>query len=179
MVMNVKRNHLCLFLILPLLALRLPGLAQAAFELPKNIQLNAKEDYSKYEQTVIEAAKWLELTEMDKETDKRREIDQFIVKWTTGTPAVNIDIGETLYTLTKGNPELLALYLASYSRYSLENKGSAGKFSATKAGLLSIAAVYKKGISVARNRDMEKLVKLVSADKLDAYIEENFKIPRA
>lgn len=153
--------------------------AQSSFELPANIQLNAKDDYAKYEQTIIDAANWLETTDMDKDAAKRKSVDAFVVHWTTGAPSVTIDIGETLYTITKGNPELLALYLASYSRYVLQNKSTAGKFSATHAALVSIITVYKKGIAVARNRDMEKLVKLMAGDKLDTYIEENFKIPKA
>jgi hypothetical protein len=34
--------------------------AQKYFEVPQSVELKAKEDYTKYENAIIEAAKWLE-----------------------------------------------------------------------------------------------------------------------
>ncbi|MFI5153296.1 MAG: hypothetical protein ACHQET_08195 [Chitinophagales bacterium] len=154
------------------------GCAQTGFVLPQKIQLNNKEDYAKYEKVVINAAIWLEQTDLDKDVEKRRTIDAFIIKWVSGTPAFTLNLDEPLSVLTEKNPELLALYIASYSRNILENKNSPSSFSATKAALKSIAFVYKKGIDVARNKQLEKLTKFTAESQWNDFIVTTMKIPQ-
>jgi hypothetical protein len=150
------------------------AIAQTKFEMPQNIQLKSDADYAKYEADIINAAKWLEETDLDKETKKRQEVNAFVMNWLTGTPNVSVDITEPILKLYEGNRELLAIYLASYSRNFLENKTSATKLTAIKAGLTSIVNVYKKGIALNKNKEMEKLVKSYDQGKLDEYIKIKF-----
>jgi hypothetical protein len=171
----MKKNILIfLFLFLALLSLD-KSCAQAQFELPQQIQLKAREDYAKYETTVVDAAKWLERTDLDKDIGKRKKINDFIVQWVSGSPTVTISLDEPLARITEKNPDLLALYLASYSRYIIENKGSPNIFYATKAGLTSISLVYRKGIDVSRSKLLEKLKDSV---QIEEYIVNTLKIPR-
>lgn len=149
--------------------------AQTKFEVPENVKLTEKDDYTKYESKVIEAAKWLEETDLNKETDKRQYVNAFVLQWVSGSPTVSIDINEKLGQIYGKNVELLGLYLASYTRHFLENKTTATKFSATKAALLSIMTVYKKGIKITKNKEMDKLIKSTDENKLDDYIKDNFK----
>ena len=65
--------------------------------------------------------------------------------------------------------------MAAYARNFLENKNSATKFTATKAGLISIMNVYKKGIEITRSKEMDKLIGLAGDNKLDDYIRDKFK----
>ncbi|HEX5154058.1 MAG TPA: hypothetical protein VFW07_21575 [Parafilimonas sp.] len=149
--------------------------AQTTFEVPQGVELKSKEDYAKYEPAIIDAAKWLEETDLDKETDKRKEVNSFVLQWIAGSPTVNIDINEKLSKIYGKNVQLLGIYLAGYTRNFLENKNAATKFSATKAGLISMMNVYKKGIAVSKSKEMEKLTKLTGENDLDDYINENFK----
>ena len=162
-------NRKCVLSVLMLAAIIISETisAQTGFALPQKIQLNSKEDYAKYEKVVINAAIWLEQTDLDRDVEKRREIDVFIIKWVSGTPAFTLNLDEPLSVLTEKNPELLALFIASYSRNFLENKNSASNFSATKAALKSIALVYKKGIDVARNKQLEKLTKFTHGKPME------------
>ena len=165
-------------LMLQAVVLSKTGSAQTVFSLPEKIQLNNREDYAKYEKVVIHAAIWLEQTDLDKEVEKRRDIDVFVIKWVSGTPAFTLNLDEPLSVLTEKNPELLALYIASYSRNFLENKNTASNFSATKAALKSIAIVYKKGIDVARNKQLEKLTKFTTETQWNDFIITTMKIPQ-
>lgn len=153
--------------------------AQSSFALPQKIQLKEKEDYAKYEKVVIEAAIWLEQTDLDKDVEKRRDIDVFIIKWVSGTPAFTLNLDEPISVLTNKNPELLALYIASYSRNILENKSSASNFNATKAALKSISRVYRKGIDVSRNKQLEKLTKFTTESQWNDFVIATMKIPQA
>ncbi|MBS1915998.1 MAG: hypothetical protein JST87_06945 [Bacteroidetes bacterium] len=149
--------------------------AQTKFEVPKNIELKAKEDYAKYEPAIVDAAKWLEETDLDKEKNKRKEVNAFVLEWISGSPTVTVDINENLAKIYGKNTQLLGVYLASYSRNFIENKNSANKFSAIRAGLISMMNVYKKGIDVSRSKELENLIKLDEENKLDDYINGNFK----
>ena len=45
-------------------------IGQSKFELPKNIELKTREDYAKYEGTIIGAQKWMEETDLDQQMGK-------------------------------------------------------------------------------------------------------------
>ena len=155
------------------------GQAQTPYDAPENPVLNSKDDYSKYEADVINAAKWLEDTDLDKETDKRQRVNAFLVKWVTGSPTVNVSIDESITRIVDRNPELLSIYIASYSRNVLENKASPNNFLAIKAGVLSVVKVYKKGIGVTRNRQLDRLAKMEQDSQVEEYILNMMKVQKA
>jgi hypothetical protein len=149
--------------------------AQTNFDLPQNVELKSKDDYTKYETTMIGAAKWLEETNLDKEAEKRKQINAFVIEWISGSPSLSVDITEQLSKIYGKNTQLLAIYLANYASNFLQNKTSATKFTEVKAGLISMMNVYKRGIDISRSKEMEKVIKLTSENKLDEYINGNFK----
>jgi len=146
--------------------------AQTSFEVPDAV-LNTKEDYAKHEADVIAAAKWLEETDLDKERDKRTQVGAFVVKWILGSPTVHVEMNRPLLNLIGKNDALLTIYMASYARHTLENKG-ADKFASNKAALQSLINVYKKGISIKESKEMEKISKMSDED-LEKYIASKFK----
>lgn len=149
--------------------------AQTRFEVPQKVELKTKDDYVKYEPAIIDAAKWLEETDLDKEASKRQQVNAFLLQWVTGSPTVSVEINEQLGKIYGKNAQLLMLYLAGYTKHFLENKGTATKFSAKKAGLISMMNVYKKGIEMSKSKEMDKLIKLTNNNQLDNYINETFK----
>lgn len=149
--------------------------AQVSFEVPQNVELKVKEDYAKYEPAIVEAEKWLEATDLDKEIEKRKQVSAFAMEWILGCPTINVLLTEQLGKIYGKNEQLLLLYMLSYSREFIEHKTAATKFSAIKAGLISIMNVYKKGIEITKSKEMDKLIKLTNANKLDEYIQSNFK----
>jgi hypothetical protein len=151
------------------------SVGQSKFELPKNIELKTREDYSKYENAVVGAERWMEETDLDQETAKRQAINQFIVQWVAGSPTVTINLDESLAQLTEKNPDLLALYLASYSKYIIEHKNDPSNFNAARAALTSISRVYRKGIDVYRNKKLENLKDSI---QIEEYIIRTLKISK-
>jgi len=149
--------------------------AQTSFELPKNITLKADADYAKYETDIVNAAKWLEETDLNKEAAKRKQVNAFVIQWATGSPTVSVEINEQLGKIYGKNTELLMIYIANFCRNFIENKGTATKTTATKAALISIMSVYKKDIEITKSKEMEKLIKANEENKLDDYITKHFK----
>jgi peroxiredoxin family protein len=146
---------------------------QTTFELSRNVEFKTKAGYGKYENAVVEASKWLEETDLGKESEKRREVNIFVTQWVSGSPTVLIEQNENILKIYGENIELFALFLASYSRHYIENKATASKFSASKAALISMMNVYKKGINIIECMEMEKLIKLTEKGKLDDYVKKN------
>ena len=118
--------------------------SQSSFELPDNMKLKTPEDYEKYEGTFIEASKWLENTDLDKEEAKRKSINAFVIEYITGSPTISLTIYPKIMDLTGKNTQLLTIYMASYGRYFLESKKTAEAKDCVKAALNSMMTVYKK-----------------------------------
>jgi hypothetical protein len=146
--------------------------AQTEFEVPKNVKLEADSDFYTYKDDVINAANWLEETDLDKEVAKRKEVNAFIIKWASGVPDINIDLTEGISKLCGKNEDLMVLFFASYCRKNLENKNINTK-TATKAAVISMIKVYKKGIGIIKNSDMDNAIQANEDNKLDEYITNN------
>lgn len=167
-------KHLTTTLFVLLCFFNSPVFSQTNFEVPAGYELKAREDYARYESAIVEAAKWLEATDLDKEKEKRKEVNTFLIQWISGSPDVSIEIHPAVADLYGKNEQLLAIYMAGAARYQIENKGSADRMKGIKAGIVSMINVYKKGIAVKKVKELEKLVKF-SDPELDAYIAKKIK----
>ena len=115
----------------------------------------------------------MENTDLNKEIDKRKQVNAFVVQYISGSPTITVEINEAIAKIYGDNEQLLALYLASFARHCIENT-SWTKTTAIKAGIVSMIAVYKKQIQVKKGRELDKLIKLTDAE-LDKYIASKFK----
>lgn len=143
------------------------------YELPDQVTLKSKEDYARHATTLIEVAKWLEKTDLDKETDKRMRFNAFVIQYISGSADVHVEINDAVMSLVDKNEQLLALYLASYGRYALEHTGAPAA-DVIRAALTSVATVYKKGIAVNKNKELDKVAGM-SEEELIKYVRKRFK----
>lgn len=145
------------------------------FEVPKDYKLVAKEDYAPYEKDVIAAAKWLESASFNTESDKYAEVAEFVIKWISGSPTVNVNIYPVVMDLDKKNKGMLVLYMAAAAKYSLENSYSKDMKAQQKAALLSMINAYKTANGIKKDKQMDKIVKANDDGKLDEWVDKNFK----
>ncbi|MFI2744158.1 hypothetical protein ACG2LH_15600 [Zhouia sp. PK063] len=137
------------------------------FEMPKNIKLEQKSDYIKYEKDVLNAINWLENTSILEQTNKREITSAFVSKWIMGTPTISVGLQAFQMDFTKKNPELLLSFLGGWTRFAIENPSE--KDDAIKAnieGLKSLMKVYSanKGKGIKKDNKIEKLMKLSPED---------------
>ena len=92
--------------------------------------------------------------------------DNIVYDQTLQAPII-IDFGLSIY-----KPNLSP---ANYAKEFIEHKATATKFSATKAGLLSMMAVYSKKIDMVKSKELDKLINLQEVNLLDDYIKDKFK----
>lgn len=90
-------------------------------------EFKTTESYQTEKNNVLLCANYL-LDNPASEGGDRAELNRlisikYIIKWMEGTPDYTFDIGEKAVKLTKGNSDLLGLYLAAMSKVVIENKG--------------------------------------------------------
>lgn len=165
-------------LLLLLLLASAAGLEAQTFQCPKNYELKVKEDYAKYEKDIIEAAKWLVKTPLDEDREKRAEVSAFVVKWVNGSPNVNVELNETILNFEKANPGMLVIYMACSARYVLENNDAKDMKAKHKFALHEMMTVYRSGVGIRKDKNMDKLIKADAQGKLDQWLEKNLKIAK-
>lgn len=146
------------------------------FNVPNDVQLNAKEDYSKYEKDIVEVAKWLIATPLNEQSDKRKEVSAFVTTWINGSPNVNVEINPTIMDFEAKNPGMLVLYMAGSTKYVLENNYSNDMRGKHKSALHDMISVYKSGKGIQKDKKMERLIKSDDQGKLDEWLADNLKI---
>lgn len=144
------------------------------FEAPVDATLDTKEDYVKYEKDVIKAAKWLESTPILKDDPKRTLVNLFVLKWITGSPTVTVTMRPVALDLVDKNPQLLTVFMASYTRYVLENNYSKDDLKGYLAGIKSIINLYNLGGDIKKDKDLQKVIEADKAGTLEDWLKENY-----
>jgi hypothetical protein len=146
------------------------------FAVPAGYQLSTKEDYTKYETDISNAAKWLIAVPLNEQQEKRKEVAAFVIKWVNGSPTVNVEINPTIMDFEKKNKGMLVLYMAASAKYVLENNYSKDMRAKHRAALREMIGVYKSGKDIQKDKQMEKLAKSDEEGKIDEWIAKNLKI---
>lgn len=89
-----------------------------------NYEFKTPESYQTEKSKVLMCVNYLFDNPANKSELNRLSAIQYIMKWMTGTPDYSFEIGEKSMDLTKGNSDLLGLYMAAMSKVVLENEGT-------------------------------------------------------
>jgi hypothetical protein len=87
----------------------------------KNQKFKNSVDYKNAEPKVLECSNYLLNNPIDKDELNRLNSFQYVLKWMEGTEDYTFSIGEQAMELTKGNPDLLTMYLTSMTKTVLDN----------------------------------------------------------
>ena len=140
------------------------------FQIPTNYSLVKAEDYTAYEQDVINGINWLISTPIEQDVEKRKGVNTFLMKWMTGSPTVKIEVRQEIVTFLS-SPDLLMAFLAGWTKYSLETRDFSNALKGNVAGIETVIIVYNKNKKVVgKNREVEKYIKLQSKGKLEQEI---------
>ncbi|AGC78245.1 hypothetical protein LX97_02961 [Nonlabens dokdonensis] len=88
-------------------------------------ELDSKESYKEAEPQVLLLTNYLFNNPADHEEVNRLRAVQYIMKWMTGTPDYTFELGDNAMSLSKGNSDLLGLYMAAMSKVVIENTDGA------------------------------------------------------
>lgn len=144
-----------------------------AYEVPANYAFKTKEDYTKYEPKIIETATWLESTPLKSDKAKRKNASAFLMTWLTGSPTVSVTVEDYVTKIAEGNPDLLMVFLAGWTKYKLQNMAITDKIKLNVAGLKSALKLYSLG-GLNKNKTLDKLAKM-DEDNLTKWITKQLK----
>ncbi|MBX9785169.1 MAG: hypothetical protein K2X48_17920 [Chitinophagaceae bacterium] len=148
------------------------------FEMPDDFTVVEKEDYAKYETTIIEASKWLHAVPLNEQTQKRKQVSYLVVKWVNGSPTVNVELYPVIADFDSKNPGMMVLYMAGSAQYVLENNYSKDIRAKHKAALKGMIEVYKSGKGIKKDKKMEALIKADEEGRLDEWLDKNMGLPK-
>lgn len=141
---------------------------------PKSYSLKTPEDYKKHESDVINVIDWLERTSWGPKNTERPYADAFLMAWLSGSPTVNIELGDDiLLKIMEKNKDLLVSYMGGYTRYALQNRQADNSVDANKAklaGFKALLAKYNIEKSRTKDKNVEMLAQLDSEGKLEEWI---------
>lgn len=137
-----------------------------------NISLATKEDYTKYEQKVVNDFNWLFETPLGADPKKRKETSAFLMQWMSGSPNVSIELSEKITTYMNC-ADCLMIFMGGWTKYALETK-EFSKLEANLVGTESVIEFYTFNRSqIGKNKNIEKFIKLKEKGKLKEYIKSN------
>lgn len=141
------------------------------YELPNNIELEKAEDYAKYEKDVVQAMTWLMETPLGEESDKRRDLYAFVLKWATGTPTVTLELHADIMDFECS--DCLMIFMGSWCKYAIETGDTKDLVNGNMAGVKAVIEFYQKNQKqLGKNKLIKKFKKLQSKGKLKAYVEK-------
>lgn len=142
----------------------------------KLIKLETKEDYNESANTAaLIAADFLLNTAVNKKDINRLLCTQYIIRWMTGTPDYNFELGGKLTKMAKNNDDVFIIAMAGMTKYALENKQVNGKDSKTlmlngMKHFAEYAANEKSGLKL--NGEIKKMLEAYKAGRLEEYLKD-------
>lgn len=141
-----------------------------SFEVPADYKFETKDDYSKYEQDVIEGVNWLLKTPLNQEQAKRKEVNAFLMEWLSGSPSVTIEVNSEIVTFMDC-PDCLMVFLGGWAKHTLETKDNSDKLKGNLAGIESVIKFYELNkATIGKNKAVQKYIKMKEKGNLEEHI---------
>jgi hypothetical protein len=123
------------------------------------IKLEQKSDYKSAESSVTKAVDYMLSTPFDKKDINRLKSLQFLMKWMSGTPDFSFNLDNLATKISKGNDDILGLYLACMTKYCMGNRESAKDDKLVKLNSLKLLLDYceKPDNKIKMTKELKKL----------------------
>lgn len=120
----LKKAHVTMKRILLICMLVVAGGNLFAQTLPQfnQIKLENKKDFKLAEPQVVQTALFILATPINKDKELRTAAAQFLMKWMDGTPDFTFTLDENSTRTFLQNNDLMMVYVASMSKYAIQNK---------------------------------------------------------
>jgi hypothetical protein len=141
------------------------------FEKLKTLELKSKSDYKAIEGEILKCATFI-LTTPDEPNENRRLAFKSIIMWMSGTAEYSFDIDESLSPLMKNNDSIVGLYMASMSKYVLENPDRSKNKSEVKLNSYTYLLDYceKELNGVKQTKELKRAIAAKNENRLKEYL---------
>ena len=131
-----------------------------------------KDEFVKSEKDFIAATKWLESTALSKDHAARKKVNAWVIVWITNSPTVTETMYAGIIKPFDKNPDLLAVFMAGYGRYILENNYDGDAFKGNLAGIKAVINCVNLGGDLKKDKNLTKLLDADKAGKLEDWVKE-------
>ncbi|PZF73611.1 hypothetical protein [Taibaiella soli] len=129
-----------------------------------------REEFVKTEKSALSTIDWMEKTPINKDAVKFKEQEGLLMNWISGSPNVSIMLNEKLVPYVS-NPQLLFLFMAGWTKYSLEHNYSKDEVQGNLAGTRFVINKYKAE-KMPKNEDVDKLAMLDQKGELEKWVKD-------
>jgi hypothetical protein len=125
----------------------------------ENVKMEQKSDYKEADKVALIAANYLLATPYEKTDRSRLESLAFIIKWMAGSPDFGFNLDQTATKISKGNDDMLGLYMAAMSKFALENRKDAADAKKMKVAAIKLLLTYCENESnhMKMSKELRKL----------------------
>lgn len=148
------------------------------FTVPENYAFNSREDYLKYEKDVMSCIDWLENTYIDKDVEKRKAAEKFLLMWIVGAPTIKIEIDMNIANFWEKNIVLSFIYMGGWTKLQLQNPNlKTDLVKGNAAAIRSAIKVYtmNKDHGIVFDENIEKYIQMEKNGSLEKWLAENIK----
>ncbi len=139
--------------------------------LPLNYTLDIPADFRQYENNVTNCIQWFGETPRNIDIEKRKQTEDFLVKWIYGCPYITVVIEPYVMKLSAKNADLLLSFMFGYTVYQLQNLGNKNLLPANIAGLNQLIKDYKLNNKLLKSdSSIDKIIELQASGKLSDWV---------
>ena len=136
----------------------------------ESIKLENAADCKAAEPFALEASNYLFSTPFQKEDIHRLKSIQFIIRWMAATPDFRFSLDEMATKLSKGNEDVLSLYLGAMTKFVLEHREQSGNEAVIR--LNSITTILNFAENPSNNFKMSKGLRKLSEAKANGQLAQ-------
>ena len=139
----------------------------------ESIRLEQKSDYNTYaDSAALVASNYILSLPVNTETLPKLRSLQYVLKWMTGTPAYNFNLGSQASKITSKNEDLLGVYLCAFTKAALEDRSKAADEHEVMVNSFKILMEYCKVASnnVKVKGELKKMMEAYEKGELNNYI---------
>lgn len=153
----MKLRTLLLTLLLMLVASN--SFSQDFSDLDK-VPLKGKNDFKSAEDKVLECAKYIISSPLDKEDSQLKSAENFVLNWMAGTPDYSFTLDDSLQPIMEKGPALLGVFMACYSQTAILDSHNLKSDDIFKKTMTSFIAYCKNPANkVELTEGVNKLIK--------------------
>jgi hypothetical protein len=137
-----------------------------------SVKMEQKSDYIEADKVALVAADYILNTPFVKNDLNRLRSLQFLIKWMGGSPDFMFTMDEVATKISKGNDDLLALYMVAMSKFALENREAAANAKKMKVESIKIVLAYceKETNHLKMNKELKKLSEANKKGELESSL---------
>jgi len=145
--------------------------------LPASYTLQSETDYRQYESNVLASIQWLQNTPRTVDVTKRKQTEDFLIKWIYGTPYLKVVIEPYAMKLSGKNADLLVSFIFGYTEFLLKNIAEKDALFANVAGINFLMKDYTANISsFKKDPAIDQIIELQTSGKLPEWIKTQISV---